>query len=94
MERVQNGEWIEVIVGKYEGEIGMVEQYFPHHGCYQITFPFKENPTLLSTWKVKKAPLELHREDFQAMINLALDTKDEKWFKKLIKRVDRANYVS
>lgn len=97
---IADGEWVEIIDHDYEGCKGYVKSYSKLYEVYHVHLIMNRKGNQInrllnfSEECVAKIPLELDKEDFQSMINLALDTKDEKWFRKLIKRVDRVKTIS
>ena len=100
MDVIGDGEWVEIVDCDLEGCKGYVVDYSDMFGLYFVQIIKDSKGARADTIRnfkshyIRKIPLELHKEDFQEMINFSLDTEDKKWFRKLSKRVDRAKLMS
>lgn len=91
-ELFENGQWVQ-IVGAFRiinGYVGFVETYNPKHNMYHVRFVRNKKGDLFAEkagWVEQEnlAPLDsrIHIDDFNELINMALDMGDEKWFEEL-----------
>lgn len=93
---LKNGDWIITQIDNYH-VIGFIENisevrnevFITKVANYVngVTQSIKPTPRLFTVDRVEKLRLTLEKEDWDCLIDLAIQTGDEKWFDQLAKRM-------
>ncbi|OMP67303.1 hypothetical protein [Domibacillus epiphyticus] len=93
---VRNGDWIRAKIENYY-VIGFVENIsFERNKVFitkvaefigDKTYWVKPTPKLFTVDRVEKLEVELIKDDWDCLIDLAIQTSDEKWFEQLSERM-------
>lgn len=94
MNRITNKDWVEYRIGNLE-LIGFVED--AGEGIYWFSdsemLEKDQRSLMVDDYDIKKLPLEIHKEDITSMIDLALHTRDEIWFKDLFAQLKKTRLI-
>lgn len=95
---LRNGDWVIAQIDNYQ-VIGFIESisvarnevFITKVANYVegVTHSVKPTPKLFTVDRIEKLPLTLEKEDWDYLIDLAIQTGDERWFDQLVKRMLR-----
>ncbi|WP_018391950.1 hypothetical protein [Bacillus sp. 37MA] len=93
---LKNGDWVTAQIDNYH-VVGFIENISEAHNevfitkvanyVEGVTHSLKPTPKLFTVDRVEKLPLTLEKEDWDCLIDLAIQTGDERWFDQLVERM-------
>lgn len=93
---LRNGDWVVAQIDNYQ-VIGFIENISVARNevfitkvanCVEgVTHPVKPTPKLFTVDRIEKLHVKLEKEDWDCLIDLAIQTDDEKWFDQLVERM-------
>lgn len=88
MNQTSNRDWVEYSMGNLK-LIGFVEDAGDKiYWFSDVDVLIKDGRSfVVDDTEIRVLPLEIHKEDFEMMIDLALYTSDEEWFNELSNRL-------
>lgn len=84
---IREGDWVEYTSRSGKRIEGYVLYNVSHKSLVRVTSPksLADQDKLINTGKLKKIEPEIHPDDVNILIDLALATKDKEWFDELQK---------
>lgn len=73
---------------EYNSSSNMYDTFLPFHTLEDFTCGIR--PSRIGYNDIEVLPLDIRDEDIHAMIDLALQTRDEEWFIELNKKLERS----
>lgn len=93
---LKRGDWITAQIDNYH-VVGFIEnisvarnEVFITKVANQVegvTYAIKPTPKLFTVDRIEELPLTLEKEDWDCLIDLAIQTGDKKWFEQLVERM-------